>query len=257
MREAALAMVDAVAPEQRWPLAGSLLEDPVYAVRIEAARVLAALDRQSLTPQQQALLDRGVAEYVAAQRTNAEHPHSHVNLGLLYTRLRNFDEAQAAYRQALRLDAGYIPAYVNLADLHRIRGEEQAAADVLLQAEKVAPDSADIAYAIGLHDVRTGKRQRALQSLKRAARLAPEDVRYAYVYAVAMYDGGQVKAALAELERAHQLRPNDLDVLIALVSYSRSAGRMQQALHYAQTIADIEPRLGTAEQIIERIGGAR
>ena len=254
VREAALALVDAVTPDQRWLLAGSLLDDPVYAVRIEAARVLAVLDRQSLTPQQQSSLERGVAQYVAAQQTNAEQPHSHVNLGLLYTRLRRYDEAESAYRQALRLDPAYIPAYINL---YRSQGNEQQALDMLLQAQKVDGKSAAVAHALGLHDVRAGKLDRALQWLKRATRLAPQDVRYAYVYAVALHDSGQEKQALAELERAHRLQANDIDVLIALVSYSASAGNLQSARRYAQIMAEIEPRLGNAEQILGRIANIR
>ena len=257
VREAALGLVDAVAPDQRWSLAGSLLDDPVYAVRIEAARVLAALDRQSLTPPQQSLLDRGVAEYIAAQQTNAEQPHSHVNLGLLYTRLRRFPEAESAYRQALRLDPTYIPAYINLADLYRSQGNEQQALASLQQAQKIDANNAAVAHALGLHFVRAGKLDRALQLLKRATRLAPQDVRYAYVYAVALHDSGRAKPALAELKRAHRLQANDIDVLVALVSYSVSAGDMPAARRYAQVIAEIEPRLGNAEQIIGRIANAR
>jgi tetratricopeptide (TPR) repeat protein len=257
VREAALALVDAIASEQRWPLAGSLLDDPVYAVRIEAARVLAVLDRQSLTPPQLASLDRGVAEYVAAQQTNAEQPHSHVNLGLLYTRLRKYDQAESAYRQALQLDPAYVPGYINLADLYRSQGKEQQALDTLLQAQKVDAQNAAVAHALGLHDVRAGKLDRALQLLKRATRLAPRDVRYAYVYAVALHDSGRGKEALAELDRAYRLHPNDLDVLIALVSYNSSAGKIDQARRYAQTIAEIEPRLGNADQILGRIANPR
>ena len=257
VREAALAMVDAVAPDQRWLLAGSLLEDPIYAVRIEAARVLAVLDRQSLTPQQKSSLDRGVAEYKAAQRTNAEQPHSHVNLGLLYTRLQKYDEAESAYRQALRLDPTYIPAYINLADLYRSLGKEQQALDTLLQAQKVDAQNAAVAHALGLHYVRAREIDRALQMLNRSTRLAPQNVRYAYVYAVALHDSGKVREAFSELERAHQLRPNDIDVLIALVSYSVSAGDVPTARRYAQVIAEIEPRLGNAEQILGRIANTR
>ena len=257
VREAALGMVENVNPEQRWQLAGELLGDPVYAVRIEAARVLAAVPERTLTPEQRALLAHGVSEYEAAQRVNAEHPHSHVNLGLLYSGQRKFEESEAAYRQALRLDPGYVPAYINLADLFRSQGNEQQAAEVLLQAAKIDPQNAAVAHALGLHYVRTGNHQRALKSLQRAVQLAPQDVRYAYVYGVALYDNGRGREALAELERAHRLNPGDLDVLIALVSYSELAGERQKANRYAHKIADIEPRLGNADQILEQIRNSR
>lgn len=257
VRAAALRMVDAVNPEQRWLLAEKLLTDPVYAVRIEAARVLAAVDRNTLTPDQRASLDRAVDEYKSAQFANSEHPQSHVNLGLLDARLGNYADAESAYREAMRLDSEYIAAYVNLSDLYRMRGDEMQASEILRQAAEVDPDNAAVVHALGLHYVRAGNSKRALESLQRASRLAPENVRYAYVYAVAMHDAGQVVAALAVLQRAHESRPNDVDVLVALVSYSASAGDELAARQYAVLLAQIEPRLGSAEQILARFGGRR
>ena len=257
VRVGALQMLDAVEPAQRWLLAEKLLGDPVYAVRIEAARVLARADRDTLTPDQRVSLDRAVKEYKDAQRANAEHPQSHVNLGLLYTRLGEYPDAEAEYRQALQLDPRYIAAYVNLSDMFRVQGQEQQAGDVLVQAAQIDPGNAAVAHALGLHYVRANQGKQALQFLERAARLAPGDVRYAYVYGVALHDAGQVGDALAVLKRAHDTHPNDLDLLIALTSYSLSEGETGAARQYARKIAEIEPRLGDAGQILERFGGGR
>ncbi len=255
VRQVALGMVDVVNSEQRWLLAERLLTDPVFAVRIEAARVLAAVDRSTLTPDQRASLDRALEEYKAAQSANAEHPQSHVNLGLLYTRLGEYPDAEAEYRQALRLDPDYISAYVNLSDLFRVRGDDQQASEMLLQAAKIDSDNADVAHALGLYYVRAGESTRALNSLQRAAQLAPQNLRYAYVYGVALHDAGRVSEALGVLKRAHELHPGNLDVLVALVSYSISSGDKRLARRYARRLADIEPRLGSVEQIIEHLAG--
>jgi Flp pilus assembly protein TadD len=126
---------------------------------------------------------------------------------------------------------------------------------MLLQAVEVDPDNAAVAHALGLYYVRAGESKRALQSLERAAKLAPEDLRYVYVYGVALHDAGHVSDALDVLKRAHEAHPSDLDVLVALVSYSATSGDDELARRYASRIAEIEPRLGSVEQIMERLAG--
>ena len=253
VREAALVAVDGVDAGRRWGMAGSLLSDPVYAVRIEAARVLSAVDREPLTPEQRALLDRGIAEYVDAQLASAEHPQSHVNLGLLYTRQGKHGDAQLAYEQALRLEPSYDAAFINLSDLFRAQGQEEKVEEVLLKGQRARPDSAAIAHSLGLHYARVRKMPLALDSLQHAARLAPEDIRFSYVYAVALHDSGRLNESLRILRSAHDTQPNNAEVLVALVSYSAEAGKDQAAREYASKLVEIEPRLGTVDDVLQRL----
>lgn len=119
VRHAALTGVERLPPAQRWALAGALLRDPVRAVRIEAGRVLAAAAPLAPTPDARAALDVAVDEYIAAALASAEHPQSHVNLGLLYQSLGEAAKAEASFRQALALDPESVPAWIDLADLQR------------------------------------------------------------------------------------------------------------------------------------------
>lgn len=253
VRVAALSAVDGVEAERRWEMAGALLSDPVLAVRAEAARVLAASERNTLSAEQRALLDRGIAEYVDIQRASAEHPQSHVNLGLLHGRMQDYAAAEGHYRRALDLNAGYEAAYVNLSDLYRVQGQEALAEAVLRDGERAVPESAAIAHALGLHYVRTGSTREAIVALGRAVELAPEDLRYAYVYAVGLYDTGQQQKAMRLLKKTHESYPYNAELLVALASYSLSSGDADSAREYASTLAQIEPRLGSAEQILQRL----
>lgn len=59
---------------------------------------------------------------------NAEEVWS--NLGVLYSEMRDADNAQAMYERALSVDADYVPALLNLAGLNEERGDrDQAKAD--------------------------------------------------------------------------------------------------------------------------------
>ena len=58
-------------------------------------------------------------------------PESHLNLGLIAVAVGDVQQAEQAYKTALRLDARFSPAYVNLADLYRQQGRDQDGERVL------------------------------------------------------------------------------------------------------------------------------
>ena len=55
--------------------------------------------------------------YLALSQDHPELPEPHNNAGVLLMRLGRFDEAQAAFQTALRMNAGYTEAMENLGDV--------------------------------------------------------------------------------------------------------------------------------------------
>ena len=218
-----------------------LLSDPVRAVRIAAARALAGTDLLALTPEHQTAFVKATAELVASEMVDAERPEAHLNLGLLGLRRRQLPEAEKEYRTALRLDPGFVPALVNLADLDRARGMDEEGAILLKKAMAIEPDNADVRYALGLYLVRKRDYPEALDLLRRAHELVPDNARYAYVYAVALNSSGAARQASTLLEEAHQQHPADRDVLMALVSIARDQGDVAAALGHARELLALDP----------------
>ena len=72
VRFGALQSLVQVPPHDRLPLAVPLLSDPMRALRIEAASLLAALPGGQFSAEQRAAFERASAEYVPRQRYNAE-----------------------------------------------------------------------------------------------------------------------------------------------------------------------------------------
>jgi hypothetical protein len=95
VRRAAARALEAADPAARVELLAPLLVDPVRDVRQEAARALTGVSDRLLQAHRTAL-ERALAEYVAAQRFNADRPESHVNLGLLYMAQQRPVDAEAA-----------------------------------------------------------------------------------------------------------------------------------------------------------------
>ncbi len=240
-RLGALRALEGIDPKAHAANSAALFQDPVRAVRLAAASLLAGVSPETLTTEQRAALDKAIQEYVAAQEINADRPEAHLNLGLLYTRSGDLKKAEAHYRQALKLQPSFAPAYVNLADLFRLQERDTDGEKALREGVKAVPEDASVAHALGLLLVRDKKVDEALTWLKRAAERAPENARYAYVYGVALNSTGQTDKALGVLAAAQKRQPNDRDLLYALVTMNRDAGRIPAARGYAEKLVALAP----------------
>src|SRR5207244_5601827 len=111
------------------------------------------------TDAQRKALDRGLAEYVAAEQFNADRPESHVNVGLLYAAERRAAEAEEALKVALEVDQRFVPAAVNLADLYRATGRDVEGERVLRAAIERDPRRAPAHHALGRSEEHTSELQ--------------------------------------------------------------------------------------------------
>lgn len=230
-----------------------LLNDPVRAVRIETAEVLAGLPADDLPADVSAAFSRATDEYVAAQELNADRPEAHLNLGLLYARQNQLDKADAELRTAISLDPSFAPAAVNLADLYREKNRDEEGERVLNDAISRSPNNASLEHALGLLMVRQKRNAQGLELLAAAARNDSGNPRYAYVYAVALNDAGQTRAAIAALERSIKTHPYDRDSLAALADFSEHAGEPAKALTYARRLDELEPENPEVRRLLQEL----
>lgn len=198
---AARALAGLALPEA-WRIGDGLLDDPLRAVRTEAARTLAAVPAGRLLSARRERLSAVLAELIASEELAADRPESHINL----------------------------------ARLHAARGQAQAAEQALRQAIRLAPAAAEPAHALGLALIRQGRRDAALPELARAAALAPDNGRYALVLAVAQLEAGQGDVALATLAAARVRLPEDVALLRTQLQIERRLGRPEAAAHQAELL---------------------
>jgi tetratricopeptide (TPR) repeat protein len=252
VRLGALEAVETLEPGARPGLVQPLLRDPVRAVRIEAAKVLAPA-RPSIPAPDRPALDAALDEYRRAQLVSADRAEAHLNLGLLELGLGRPVAAEREYRLAIERNARFLPAYVNLADLYRIQGREREGERALREALALDPLSAEVHHALGLLLVRTGNAETALEHLRQAATLRPAEPRYAYVYGVALHSTGDTPGALAALDRALARSPFDRDILVALATISRDAGSSEAAVRYADRLVELFPGDAGARQLQQEL----
>jgi tetratricopeptide (TPR) repeat protein len=253
VRRAAARALSNSDPNASSAILAPLLEDPVRAVRIETADVLANTTEAALPSDLIATLDRSTNEYIAAQELNGDRPEAHLNLGLLFLRERKIDRAEVELKTALSLDPSFGPAAVNLADLYREVGRDGEGEAVLRSVLERSPDDASVLHALGLLMVRLKQNQKALALFAAAARIDPANARYAFVYAVALDDTGQAGDAIETLERSIKLHRYDRDSLAALVGFCEQTGKSAEALDYARRLDELEPGNLQVQQTMTRL----
>ena len=241
VRRAALTVLEAVDVQTRLRLGSPLLDDPVLAVRMQAAQVLASVPDPELQFSQRSLLRAALNDYETVQRFNADRAEGRLNLGWLAVHRNRPEEAEREYRAALEMAPWFAPAYVNLADLYRLMDREAEGEAVLRQGLERAVETAAIHHALGLSLTRAQRHEEALEHLEQASLLAADAPRYAYVYGVALNSAGRTTEALEVLRRAHEISPVDHELLLGLATISRDSGSLREALGYARELAELAP----------------
>jgi predicted CXXCH cytochrome family protein len=253
VRIGALDLLQSIPVARIWPLASPLLSDPVRGVRIKAASLLASVPAGQQPAADHARFQSAAAEFIAAQRLNADRPEARTALGSFYARLGLTAEAEVEFKSALHLSAQFAPAAVNLADLYRQLGRHADATEVLRTAIIASPRDAELHHALGLSLVRLRRNVEALVALRAAMDLAPASARYAYVYAVALQSNGQIADALAVLKQNILRHPADRDTLTALITYSRGSGDAKSALRYAERLVQLTPSDKGLAKLVEEL----
>ncbi|MGE0649288.1 MAG: tetratricopeptide repeat protein [Alphaproteobacteria bacterium] len=242
------------APAMALPDLLPLLDDPVRDVRLAVSFQLAAIPPQELRIDARLRRERGIEEYIAAQRANADRPEAHHNLGGLFMTLGRITEAEASLRTALATDAAFVPAAVTLADLYRASGRDAEGEPVLRAMIARQPQEPAPHHALGLWLIRNGGTpSQAISELKLAARLGVADARYGYVYAVALAETGDRAAALQALQEVLMHHPNHRDSLYAIAIFEHDAGNAAAATRYAEQLAVLEPGYPYVQRLLAQL----
>ncbi|MFK7732173.1 MAG: tetratricopeptide repeat protein [Pseudomonadales bacterium] len=252
IRLAALRLFESLPVSQRWQVVSPLLQDNVLAVRIEAARMLADAPSQFLPPDEQQLLQTVLQEFVSSQTLNADRPDALSNLASVSAHQGDTEQAEKYYKEAMQLDPGWVPAYLNLADLYRGTGRDQEAGVLFETALQQQQGIAETHHAYGLWLSRQGRNADALRQLQQAAQVS-DSWRYAYVYGIALNSSGDTNAAVLALENLHSGGQGNAEVLFALATILRDKGERESALGYALILAEQYPGDQRAAGLIQQL----
>ena len=237
VRAEAVNALAGVSPNQRQQFLAPLLADPVRAVRVATARVLADVPGLRADP----AFKEAAQEFIAAQMAVSDRASGHMGLGIFYTDQGDPVQAEKAYRDAFRIEPDHIPSRINLAELLFQQNRVTEAGALLEEAVESAPEEGLAHEALGRHKVRTRDYEGALESLGKAAELMPDRASTQFFYGVALHSTNKGDAAIPPLQRAVELEPNNLEYLSGIATICRDLGRKDLARRYVEQLLRIQP----------------
>ena len=175
------------------------------------------------------------------------------NLGLAYSRLRQHEEAQSAFEQALRLDPSNPEPYFAIGlDLLDGRSPDQAVYP-LTQAHQKAPQRADIACALAEALVQTRQLVQAGNLLAEVQARAPNDAAVMETEGDLFVAEGEDAKALDCYRRDLQLNPENLSARVSLAKAYLRLEQLAQAKTEFEKVLRSDPTNAEAHAGLGRI----
>jgi predicted CXXCH cytochrome family protein len=198
--------------------------DSVAAVRVAAAARLAYMPLDLLSDPQRNAFEEALIEFRSMQQNALDHAGGHLTLGALARHHGRTQQAIEHFQAAIELEPYMSGPRAELAtllqqhgaapgDVQRLRREE---ADLLERDSKLAPDSAEILYQLGMLRYLLAELDAAQVALSSAAEKAPQN--YEFLMALALLlerryelsgDAALFDDARRTLEKLHNLRAAD------------------------------------------------
>lgn len=209
-----------------------LLNDATPTIRMEAARILAPVHTQ-LDAANRNAFDQAIEAYISAQKKFASRPETCMNLGIIYTQLQRYQEAEKFYMIGLQRYPMFQALYINVADLYRSVKNEESCKKYLEAGISRFPQNAALQQALGYWYIRQQKTAEGMTALKRAMELQKDNAEFTYSYAIGLYSTGKKQEGISLLKQYLAAHPNDPAMLNALISIYQ--GEKQDASNYTAT----------------------
>lgn len=153
------------------------------------------------------------SDAVSSRRRSLQRlPHDpliHEQLGYLFSRQGQYEEAHRYYGLALNLEPNRAQSHYGLAGVDFEMGRSDSAVRNLRRALEIKPDYPEAHYDLGAMLVEVGAPEEGIRHLRECVRLKPEFGNGHYNLAVALATRGALDDAMFEIERAMALQPDD------------------------------------------------
>ncbi len=255
VREQAIFGLESTPAPQRVNLIRKMLNDPSRAVRVETARMLAGA-RKLLSETEGPAWDQAAAEFIAAQMAMSDRAAGHMRMALFYSDLGNPKKAEAAYRDAVRIEPEAIPPRINLAEMLYQQGRIEESGKEFQAAVSADPDNGVAHESLARYFIRIKQYDKGLAELQKASQLMPEHAATQYFLGVALNSLGRFDEALPALQKAHKLDSENPEYLIGLATVCRDAGQMDLALTYAKKLTALDSQSQSYRQLEAQIRAA-
>jgi FimV-like protein len=176
-----------------------------------------------------------------------------MNLGMAYSRLKNFEAARAAYEDAIRMDPKNPEPYYHVGIAESTLGKHDAAVDWMTEAHNLAPSRPDISLALveELIHSRNYEQARSLLTVEMAAH--PNDPSLREALADLFTAQGQRNEAVKTYQECLQLNHGSVSARLALARVYEEMGQTESARAALTEVLELSPKNAEAEAQLGRL----
>jgi len=197
-------------PDAIWTIAVDFLDDYNYA-RIARTNIVAED------------LDAAEAACRKALAINPKSPSALCNLGVVFERRGQLDDAIGCFREAIASDPADVDARVNLGIVLTRQNKLQESLVFYREAVKLKPDRFEARVSLGQNLLKLGQADEAVEHLSAALRLQPRDSTVEYYLGLGRQRQGKLAEAAAHYVHVVKQRPDFAPALVGLASIRSSA----------------------------------
>jgi FimV-like protein len=176
-----------------------------------------------------------------------------MNLGMAYTRLKNFEAARAAYENAIRMDPKNPETYYHIGFAESALGNHDAAVDWMTEAHNLAPSRSDISLALVEELIHTRNYEQARTVLTVATAAHPNDPSLREALADLFAAQGQRNDAVKTYQECLQLNQRSVSARLALARVYEEMGQTESARAALAEVLKLSPKNAEAEAQLGRL----
>ncbi len=169
-------------------------------------------------------------EFLRLLKIDQQNSHIRFALGITCYQLDRLQEAEQHFTTSISLAPNFLPAYNNLALVHKALGAPDRGIAVLRRALEIHPGYVDAIYNLGLMQEESNDRHGAMQSYRRVIELKPDNLRAHTNLGLLLRAAGDVAAAHRHLDVVATMAPQDDAALVNIALVLTDLGRYAEAI---------------------------
>lgn len=173
-------------------------------------------------------------------KKSPEKARPHNNLGELFFKRGQLEEAHLHYKKALSISPYFVHARINLGALYEKQGLLKDALEEYQIAAKFNPESAEAYYNMGCVQVKLGKIEMALSSFEKAVKIRPTYADAHYNLANTFYGLRLYDKAIQQYKMAIKYKPDFFAALNNLGNVYIDLNRLDEAIQTFQDALVLE-----------------
>jgi tetratricopeptide (TPR) repeat protein len=154
---------------------------------------------------------KAIGYYKKAAEINPFSSDTYNNLGVIYTRQNDLDNALAVFKEAYRINPAHVASMDNVARIYITKNELEKALDVLNELQAMDPNyqAARIQNMIGYLCWQLGRFDEVVTRCKKALEADPKDISALENLGTVYVKKGMYKEAVVQFQKVLEIEPNN------------------------------------------------